>query len=349
MDKRHQEFIRDDDPGAADRKEDHIDLAFRSQVNAMELDSRFYYEPALSAHPAEGSWPAMQFLGKTLRVPIWVSSMTGGTGKAGSINRLLAQACAEFGMGMGLGSCRALLSSDKYLDDFMVRPVMGHELPLYANLGIAQVESLIADGKTALIGEMTGRLQADGLIVHVNPLQEWLQPEGDRIRRPPVDTLAQLLELTDLPVIVKEVGQGMGPASLRALLALPLAAVDLAAHGGTNFSRLELLRSDPVKQDTYAVVSRLGHSAVEMTGFLRDLCGRTDTELRCRQIILSGGVRDFLDGYYLLSRCPLPAVYGQASGFLKYAMQGDYEALRSYVAMQLRGLELARAFLRIRS
>jgi len=106
-----QSFLPDDDPTAVERKKDHIDLAFRSQVEQMSIDRRFFYEPMLTAHPKKGSLPATPFLGKTFQSPMWVSSMTGGTAHASTINHNLAKACAEFGMGMGLGSCRGLLSS----------------------------------------------------------------------------------------------------------------------------------------------------------------------------------------------------------------------------------------------
>jgi isopentenyl-diphosphate delta-isomerase len=96
----------DTDPTAVSRKHDHIELAFQSQVGAALLDDRFFYEPLLAAHPQPGSLPAIPFLGTSLRAPLWVSSMTGGTALARTINRNLARACAEFGMGMGLGSCR---------------------------------------------------------------------------------------------------------------------------------------------------------------------------------------------------------------------------------------------------
>jgi len=108
----------DDDPTAESRKKDHIELAFRSQIEEGKLDSRFYYEPLLAAHPERGSLPSFDFLGKKMHAPMWVSSMTGGTEWAGKINHNLARACKDFGMGMGLGSCRSLLFSDEHLKDF---------------------------------------------------------------------------------------------------------------------------------------------------------------------------------------------------------------------------------------
>lgn len=335
------------DPTAESRKQDHIELAFQSQVDRLALDRRFYYEPLLSAHPAPGSLPPVRLLGKTLRTPIWVSSMTGGTTLARTINHNLARVCAAFGMGMGLGSCRQLLYSDTFLADFDVRDALGYDLPLMVNLGVAQVEALLERNETDVLVRLVERLRADGLFVHVNPLQEAMQPEGDRFRRPPLDTIAELIANAPFPVAVKEVGQGMGPASLRALLQLPLAAIEFGAAGGTNFAQLELLRSAPEKRQIFQKFALVGHSAEEMLDFVRALCVELGSGVRTQGLILSGGVRDFLDGYYLLQRAPLPAVYGQASGFLKYARE-DYEMLHRYAESQVRALELAYAYLQVR-
>jgi isopentenyl-diphosphate delta-isomerase len=336
-----------EDPTAASRKKDHIDLAFRSQVGAGELDTRFYYEPLLTAHPAPGSVPPLEFLGKTLRTPVWVSSMTGGTALAGTINHNLARACAEFGMGMGLGSCRQLLYDGAYRPDFDVRDLIGPDLPLYANLGVAQVDRLLTDREAGRMEDLIGSLRADGLIVHVNPLQEALQPEGDVFARAPLAVIEDLLSVAAYPVIVKEVGQGMGPASLRALLQLPLAAIEFAAAGGTNFAKLELLRGDPVRQMIFEKIAAVGHTATEMGAMVNALVDDLGEQVRVRHLIISGGLRNFLDGYYLIRQSALPAVYGQASGFLRHA-RGEYGELRAFVEAQVRGLELAYAFLRIK-
>jgi isopentenyl-diphosphate delta-isomerase len=335
-----------EDPTAAERKRDHIELAFKSQVAQAALDPRFHYEPMLAAHPEEGSLKPLPFLGKTLRAPMWVSSMTGGTELARTINQNLARACREFGLGMGLGSCRSLLYSNDTLPDFDVRALIGEEQPLFANLGIAQLEELLARGEGQRLPILIDKLQADGLIIHVNPMQEWLQPEGDRFQRPPLETIQQVLELVSFPVIVKEVGQGFGPESMRALLKLPLAAIDFGANGGTNFALLELLRHQPEYQDSYQALALIGHSAEHMVQTCNALVDELGSARQCPQIIVSGGVRDFLDGYYYICRSKLPAVYGQASGFLKHA-RDEYEPLQAYVARQVRGLELAQAYLKI--
>jgi isopentenyl-diphosphate Delta-isomerase len=329
-----------------DRKKDHIDLALNAKTGMNEIDRRFFYEPMLAKHPA-GQLVPFKFLGKTMRAPLWVSSMTGGTKLAGQINRNLAMVCREFGLGMGLGSCRTLLDSDEHLADFDMRDVIGDDLPLYANLGIAQLENFVLDDDISPVENLIKKLRADGLIIHVNPLQEWLQPEGDPISQPPIDTIRSFLEMTRYPVIVKEVGQGMGPESLRQLLELPLEAIELGAYGGTNFAKLELMRSEEFKQQYFGPISHIGHDAQEMTEMINDIVAGKST-VRCRQIIISGGISSFLDGYYLINRCKLPAIYGQASGFLKYAAV-SYEELKKFVEYQVEGIKLANAYFVIKS
>jgi len=324
-----------------DRKKDHINLAFQAKTGIEEIDRRFFYEPLMAKHPVAGLAP-FKFLGKTMKAPIWVSSMTGGTQLSGQINRNLAQVCREFGLGMGLGSCRPILHSDKHFQDFDMRETIGDDLPFYANLGIAQLEEMVLKDDISPVDRLIEKLRADGLIIHVNPLQEWLQPEGNLFSQPPVDTIRTYLEMTSYPVIVKEVGQGMGPESLRALLELPIEAIEMAAFGGTNFAKVELLRSDEFKRHYYGPVSRIGHDAFEMTDMINGILDE-NISVKCRQIIISGGIGSFLDGYYLINHCKLSAIYGQASGFLKYASQ-SYDELKKFVEYQVEGIKLANAY-----
>ena len=333
------------DEQASSRKKDHIELAFESQVKP-DLETRFFYEPMLSPHP-HSEIIKCSFAGKQLNAPIWVSSMTGGTTHAKKINHNLARVCGEFGLGMGLGSCRSLLYNDHNLDDFDVRELIGPDYPLYANLGVAQVEELILGNQTHLINRLIGNLKADGLIIHVNPSQEWLQPEGDRFLMSPLETIQQLMTLVDFPVIVKEVGQGFGYESLKALMQLPLTAIEFASHGGTNFAMLELLRGDQEKLQQYKPLVFLGHSAEEMVEWCNLLKYELKENLQCQEFIISGGVRSFLDGYYLINKLEMNSIYGQAAPFLKYA-QKSYEELKQYVQYQIDGLTYAQSFLRIK-
>ncbi|RXQ92951.1 type 2 isopentenyl-diphosphate Delta-isomerase [Ancylomarina salipaludis] len=328
-----------------DRKRDHIDLAFRSHMENALADKRFYYEPLLSAHPDKELEP-FGFLGKQLCTPIWVSSMTGGTEKAAKINLNLARACAQFGMGMGLGSCRSLLDSKAHFADFDIRSVMGDDLPLYANLGICQIETLIKDKALDKIEAMLQNLRADGLIVHINPMQESLQPEGDRLYRSPIETLKDLMSQIQLPLIVKEVGQGMGPKSLEALMNLPLQAIEFGAFGGTNFAKLELMRHPEKAGMVLEGLSEIGHNAEEMLEWTNRIY-ETSKSVQCKELIISGGISSCLDGYYLMKKSKMPAIYGQASALLKHA-QGEYADLERYIQSQIKGLQLAEAYLDLR-
>ncbi|MBC8172973.1 MAG: type 2 isopentenyl-diphosphate Delta-isomerase [Chitinophagales bacterium] len=334
------------DPTAENRKKDHLALALNSQTDHILQDTRFYYEPLLAAHPKTNTLP-VTFLGKQLNLPLWISSMTGGTEKAGKINRNLAQACRDFGIGMGLGSCRGLLESDKHLEDFNLRPLIGSELPFFANLGIAQVEKLMQNNEVQRIVDLVDRLQADGLIIHINPLQEWLQPEGDRFMKPPLETIRSFLPAITFPVIVKEVGQGMGPVSIKEILQLPIAAFDFGAYGGTNFSKLELLRSVQSRSDLYDQISYIGHTAEEMVGFVNDTVEELGDKVKCKEIIVSGGIKNFLDGYYCIRKLKLNSIYAQGSAMLSHA-QNSYDELRAYVQSQADGLALSNSYLKIR-
>lgn len=334
-------------PGPGKRKKDHIDLALKSQITALDADGRFYYEPILSGHPELNRIPETAWAGKILRNPIWVSSMTGGSRESGIINARLAKVCREFGLGMGLGSCRSLLDSDQYLPDFNVRKIIGDQAPLFANLGIAQMEQIQARDAWEKIENMIKKLEADGLIIHVNPLQEWLQPEGDAILNPPIVTIMGALKHLKVPLIVKEVGQGFGPKSLEALMKLPLTGIEFAALGGTNFSNLELKRQNELKRNEYEVISRIGHTAIEMIHFVNALRVELKDKVKCRSFILSGGIKDFLDGYYLMHKLQFKSIYGQASGFLTPARK-SYEALYDHVKAQVNGLQIAYTYLQVR-
>jgi len=339
-----QELKKEADKQAADRKEDHIDLALSSSMAAATIDRRFSYEPMLSGHVKKDLKLDQEVAKKQLKYPIWVSSMTGGTEKAKKINYNLAQLCGELGLGMGLGSCRQLLYEEKRVHEFDVRSLMPDN-PLMINLGIAQVEELIAKKETNRIKNLISKLKADGLIIHINPLQEWMQPEGDRIMIPPIETVSTLLAEVDYPVIIKEVGQGFGSASIAALLQLPLEAIELAGYGGTNFSKIELLRSDPSRVECYEPIYNLGHDCNQMLGYINDFVKNDPDKVKTKLIIFSGGIKGFLDGYYFTQKCLLPSIYAQASGFLKHAM--DYKQLKRYAEMQIEGLQMSHALLRL--
>lgn len=324
------------------RKSDHIQLTLQSQMNLQTHDRRFIYEPLLSAHPVIDT-TEFCFLGKKMCFPLWISSMTGGTSESHKINENLARACAEFGLGMGLGSCRELLKEEADWSDFNWRDVLGNECPFYANLGIAQVEQLLEKNRVNQLVDLIGKLNADGLIIHVNPLQEWFQQEGDCIQKPPIDTIECLLTNFEIPLIVKEVGQGMGYESLNRLLKLPLAAIELAAYGGTNFSKLELTRT--TGKEIFAPLSRIGQTPLQMVRDMNQIVARK-TEIKCSQVIISGGIKNALDGYFYTQLSSLLSVFGMASEML-YPASVSYDVLHNFIEQQIELFRLAKSFLKI--
>ena len=327
-----------------ERKEQHIKLVSLAQMEEKQRNPFFNYEPLFGVHPPKDKviGEEMTFLGQTMKAPLWISSMTGGAKESRTINRNLAQACGEFSLGMGLGSCRPLLKDDEYFEDFNLRPIIGDKAPFYANLGVAQLEELIREKALDRIVQIVDRLRACGLIIHVNPLQEWFQPEGDRFLRPPIETIQEVLEETPLKIIVKEVGQGMGPKSLKALMELPLEAIELAGLGGTNFSKLESMREKregPYKSEELVFV---GHSVDEMIVHINTILRNKKTQ--CRSFIISGGINNALRGLELMSCCLGQSVFAMAHALLNMA-QGDYQTLRAFVQGLLEELAMAQAFL----
>ncbi len=322
----------------AERKGDHIELASKARTTSVEVDPRFDYEPLFFTHPSATSrWPT-KFLGFDLEYPVWVSSMTGGTEHAKTINQNLARLCGEFKLGMGLGSCRSLLKDRSRLSEFAVKDLLGAQ-PLFANIGVAQLQELVAADALTQVHELVRITESDGLIIHINPLQEWFQPEGDRFTVAPLETLQRFLDSARYPVIVKEVGQGMGPRSLRALLDLPIAGIELGAFGGTNFTLLESLRGEEeVAREGFIHV---GHTAREMVGYLNAL------PLRGKEFIISGGVSSMLDGHELLSRLKANALIGMASAFLAPALK-DYDSLKQFFLAHREALLTAKSLLTVK-
>lgn len=329
----------------ASRKDSHLDLALQSRNE--NTDSRFYYEPMMAVHPGKDDSWEVSFGNKRMRFPIWISSMTGGTVRTNEVNNRLAHSAARFGLGMGVGSARIAVEDTSREKDFNLRPILGDEIPFYLNFGIAQVEKFLKNKEVYKLKNLRNKLNADGFIIHVNPLQEWMQPEGDIIKTPPIITIRRFInEAPDIPLIVKEVGQGFGPESMKALIELPLAAIEFAAAGGTNFSKVELLRNK-VKSEYLFPFIKVGHTAGEMVDMLNAIIQDPGVKRECNTVIISGGIKNFLDGYYYIQKSTMNAVYGQASEFLKHALQSG-EALNEFLKYQTQGLILARSFLKIK-
>jgi isopentenyl-diphosphate delta-isomerase len=234
------------DPGGMEtRKRRHIDVCLTEDVehHALTTGLERYRLPynALTQTSLQAIDLAAEFLGKRLRAPVLVGAMTGGAELSGTINRNLAVAAQELGIGMMLGSQRIMLDSalgEQAATSFAVRDVAPDVL-LIGNIGLSQLsKATVPDLVKAL-----DRVGADALAVHTNPLQEAMQSNGD------TDFSGSIIRLRDIagslgyPVLLKEVGHGLGAAAVTELLRLPgelpVAAIDVAGAGGTSWSRVE--------------------------------------------------------------------------------------------------------------
>ncbi|MGH7708963.1 MAG: type 2 isopentenyl-diphosphate Delta-isomerase [Vulcanimicrobiaceae bacterium] len=224
-------------------------------------------------------------VGKQLAAPILISSMTGGTPRAAAINRNLARAAERVGVALALGSQRAALENPKLLATFRVREVAPHVV-LFANLGAVQLNYGVSvdDARRAVES-----IAADGLYLHLNPLQEALQPGGDTNFGGLLAKIAEVCARVDAPVIAKSVGSGISVATARRLLDAGVAAIDVAGAGGTSWARVEGRRADDPQRESLAeTFADWGYPTVEATQALRAAFPQAT-------IVASGGVRSGVD------------------------------------------------------
>lgn len=276
------------------RKKDHLALAHASQhptYNPSLLSVGLTYEPCLSEFPKKDFSLPQKIDEKTIKHPVWISSMTGGSSQSGKINKILAKMVKHFELGMGLGSCRVIMEKPSTFKDFNLKALIGHA-PFWANLGICELDEYLQQKKWQSFKNILNDLQVDGLIIHINPTQEFLQKKGSVLKRPSLQILQDLLSLDPhLPLIIKEVGQGMGPQSLKALSQMKLKGIEFASLGGTNFASLELSRGQQQNNLQFPLnaLTKLGHSAKEMVDFWVNLQAEQKKRKPLWHVIISGG------------------------------------------------------------
>ena len=193
-----------------------------------------------------------EFLGHKFSAPIIIDSMTGGTDEATVINGRLGEVAEKYGFGMGLGSQRAGLKSEELASTYSVARKNAPNAFLIANIGGAQLaKGLTVDDARRIVG----MIRANALVVHLNPLQELVQPEGEPKYKGVLDKISDLAKTVDVPVIVKEVGAGISHEVAVKLEMAGVAAINVAGLGGTSWAGVEKLRADLSKDKTK---SRLG-------------------------------------------------------------------------------------------
>ncbi|MFD1422377.1 type 2 isopentenyl-diphosphate Delta-isomerase [Laceyella tengchongensis] len=230
------------------RKAEHIDIVLKRDVTGKTITTGFeeyrFRHQALPEIDFDTVSLATSFLGKQVKAPLLISSMTGGTKETGEINRRLAQAAQARGWVLGLGSMRVALESAEALETFQVRQ-FAPDIPILANIGAVQLnKGLQVDDCRRLVD----LIKADGLVLHLNPLQEVFQPEGDTQFSGLLQKIEHLCRKLEFPVGVKEVGWGIHGSLAKALVERGIAFIDVAGAGGTSWSQVEKYRSyNPVR------------------------------------------------------------------------------------------------------
>jgi isopentenyl-diphosphate delta-isomerase len=223
-----------------ERKRSHLELCVRGDVesrNATLLDEVHLFHQALPELSVDEVDPSVELLGRRLLAPLLISGMSGGTGEARRLNRALAVAAQKHGLGMGVGSQRAMLLDPDCAESSRVREV-APDILLLANLGAVQAR----DARPAEVAGLAREIGADGLCIHLNPAQELVQDEGDRDFRGCLAAIGELASRLPIPIIVKETGCGLGPRTLDQLRRAGVSWVDVSGSGGTTWTGVEALR-----------------------------------------------------------------------------------------------------------
>ncbi len=312
------------------RKKKHLSICINPHEYAVEHGSpgfdhvRFIHQ-ALPEMDAAEIETTVDFLGTKISAPIFISCMTGGSEEGFRANRNLAIAAEEARIPVGMGSIRVLLEHDEVFDHFHLKRY-APSVPVLANIGGVQLRDL----PHARLIELVKRLEADSLVIHLNPGQELFQRDGDRDFRGIRDAIGRFCELSPIPIIVKETGFGVTPELIPELVALGVAYVDVAGAGGTNWISVESFRDDKALAVAGQEFDEWGMPTALILASIRKLYAhRYDDNL-----IASGGLRsgqDFAKSIALgatIAGAALPFIRAEVSG----GVEGVVELLDSTIA-----------------
>jgi isopentenyl-diphosphate Delta-isomerase len=299
----------------AGRKADHIRINAREDVSAKGITSGFeryrFRHAALPEIDLDQVDPSTTIFGYRLAAPILISCMTGGVPEAEPINRRLARTAQRYRFALGLGSARVLLERPEALSSFAVRGD-APDVPLLANLGAVQLNKGVGVDDCRRIVDL---LRADALVLHLNALQEALQPEGDTAFTGLLSRIEDLCRRLDVPVVAKEIGWGISADIVQHLLNAGVSAVDVAGAGGTSWSEVERHRMGTrLRARVAAAFADWGIPSAEAI---------RDARMIAPHAILfaSGGIRDGIDAAKAVA---LGAdLVGLAGPFLRAAAQSD--------------------------
>lgn len=302
------------------RKSDHIRINLEEDVRSGLTTGlehyRFVHQPVPELDLNDIDLGLTVF-GKRLNSPLLISSMTGGTAEAADINRTLAAAAQETGIAMGLGSQRAAIEHPQLAATFQVRQV-APDILLFANLGAVQLNYGYGLEQSQRAVDM---IEADGLILHFNALQEAVQPEGDTNFAGLIDKIESVCRALPVPVIAKEVGWGFSREAARQLADAGVAAIDVAGAGGTSWTQVEMHRAQTESQ------ARLAAAFIDWGIPTAESILQVKAAAPEMTVFASGGLRNGVD----IAKClALGATLGgMASPFLKAAVRSLDETIQT--------------------
>lgn len=307
------------------RKGDHIRINLDQDVQSSITTGLEEYQFIPRALP-EIDLPdvsiSTSLLGKTLKAPILISSMTGGTKEAEMVNRNLATAAQQCGIAMGVGSQRAALEDPELVSSFLVRKY-APDILLFANLGVVQLNYGYGIDQCQKAVDM---IQADALFLHLNALQEAIQPEGNIHFRGLLQKIETICKKLTVPVYIKEVGWGISGQDASRLAGTGIAGIDVAGAGGTSWSQVEMHRIEDAHLARVAGAFR-GWGIPTAQSIL--MTRKAAPELK---VIASGGLKDGLD---IARSLALGATLGgMASPFLKSAVISSEETIKTIEEIQ---------------
>ncbi len=311
------------------RKSQHIQITLNEKVTGESistgLGSFVFIHNALPEIDFDEISMKTTFLGLECQTPFLISSMTGGTALAETINRNLAIAAEESGWALALGSTRALLDSDGHSSSFLMRKY-APSVPIIANLGAVQFNYGYGVEECKKIIDLT---EADMLVLHLNSIQEVIQENGDTNFKGILKMIEQLCRTLGVPVGVKEVGWGIDGQTAKKLINAGVAFIDVAGAGGTSWSQVEKFRAeDPVKRAAAEAFSEWGIPTAESIRLVRE-------ESVDLPLIASGGMQTGLDGAKTIALGADLVGFGRS--ILKEATQSAEDVLE---VMKIREMEL---------
>jgi len=302
------------------RKSDHIRINLEENVQSgltTGLERYRFIHQALPEVNLEDVDLHLKLFGRQLNAPILISSMTGGTSEAAAINQTLATAAQEAGIAMGLGSQRAAIEQPELASTFQVRSV-APDILLFANLGAVQLNYKYGADQCQRAVDMIG---ADALILHLNALQEAVQPEGDTRFAGLLKKIEIVCRSLQVPVIAKEVGWGFSEQAAHQLFAAGVSAIDVAGAGGTSWTQVEMHRAKTESQ------ARLAAAFIEWGIPTAEAIQNVRRAAPQLVVFASGGIRTGID----IAKCiALGATLGgMASPFLKAAARSVEDTIQT--------------------